>query len=576
MRTWSHTRLATYQRCPLAFQFAYIAEEQEQLSPALTRGRLVHEFAERYALECHKRGRSRMYRWGREALASYPSEVRDLCEAWMERTEFNWDLTLADGDSVERSFAVELPDDLGLFQGRCDLVQYNEFAGQIVVTDYKSGYGPVERPERCPVQLACYAWAMREEIGAESVMAVYDYFGNEVRHEWELYAPEPAWAISVIHRIQADLAVEDRADGHAFEPAPSAQACAWCGYRHLCPVICADEAAYPADEDEAADLWDGWCADHARVSRQKSGIRAYIDEHHVLRLTSHPDMPGYYPPDPCEPTPRDVTGDPRVVIDTLVDVLGMEAAARVIDGGRLAEAFDQLHDEGFGDATVVVDGEEAGATEVILEETGEREQALRWHDTAPAWWRREQIRSYAEHQEGGIQFEPEPTSDPQAEERKRLFERARKVAGVRVERLEEHDPLTAHQFDQALALFGLPEDDAALLKKAVLPGPEVGMAEYTRAWESITDVAREGELAGTLYAALCADAGLATSGASEERSEGQAAAGEAGGDPFMALYDEQRDEFVCTDCGRGWPEQREAYQCCAQCEEPDDERLIGG
>lgn len=552
---WSHTRLSTYVRCPLQFYLACVVGLKQQPSAALLRGQMVHTFAEDYARECHRRGRGTMYRWAREELASYPEDVREIGTLFIESTEFNWDLIVADGQSVERPFAVELPDGLGLFQGRCDLVQYNELSGQVVVTDYKSGRGPFERPDQCPAQLECYSWAMCEELGATEVMAVYRYLANGITHEWDLHAPEPAWACSVVRRVQAD----DR-----FEPLPAARSCGWCGFAHLCPVRCDDPIRYPGQDDEAAALWREWRVTHARASQLKDAARGYVDGHFLERLASVADLPGYYPPDPADPTPRDVTGDPLTVVRAVIDGLGLEAAQGLFDGRRLASALEGLRREGFGDE---------GAIGVLEAETEEREQALRWHDEAPMWWRRAQIERAARAQEPATD-EEEDAPDPNADDRHRLlFERSRRLANVTPARVAKHDPLTGHQLQQALEALGLAAEDATALRAALVTAPTPGMGDYQQAWAQVGELVGSGRLAGVLYDALCAREGLARPDGQEEAAEAAGGAQEPQDNPFERLRTED-GMYACPVCGRKWDKQGPAYQCCGDDDEPEQEALL--
>gem|GEM_PF-5470986 len=551
---WSHTRLSAYVRCPLSFFLGYVLRLDEQPSPALARGAMLHTFAEDYARECYRRRRGTMYRWGREELASYPPEVREVGNLFIESTEFNWDLIVADGRSVERPFAVELPDGLGTFRGRCDLVQYNEFADEAIVTDYKSGRGPFTRPEECPAQLECYAWAMKQELGAKRIMAVYRYIANAVTHEWELSDPEPAWACSVVRRIGNDT---------RFEPVARARSCGWCGFRHLCPVLSDDPVCYPAEEEAAADLWREWRVTHARAASLKVAARDFIDARFLERLTTVPDLPGYYPPDPDEPAPRDVIGDPVAVVAAVVEGLGVEAAQRLFDGRRLAGAFVALGGEGFGDNP---------AFEALAGETEEREQASTWHDEAPLWWRREQIAAVARTREEAEEnpFEEAPVADPDAEARKRLFDRARKLGTVTAARVGKHDPLTGHQLQQALMGIGLPAEDAAVLRAALVTAETPGMADYQQAWGRVGELARTGHLATALYEALCDAEGLSRPDGREEAAEAPVAAQGPEDDPFERLRTED-GLYACPVCGRTWDEQAAAYQCCAGGDEPEQE-----
>jgi len=267
---WSYTRLATYARCPAAYKFRYIDEEPGKPTEALLRGQAVHEFAESYARHCLERRVETDLTAAEELMASYPDEVRALCRDFADTTTFDWGLIVADGQSVEREFAVELPNGAGVLVGRVDLVQWNEYDGSLIVTDYKSGWAP-PKPDECPPQLQCYAWAMREVFPAAShVVAIVRYLGNNTLHDWHLLDPRPDWALSLITRIESDT---------RFLPTPSPQACAWCDYTHLCPLVQADPPTTITDEQQAGECLAQIVATEARLTELRNALKAWTQEH---------------------------------------------------------------------------------------------------------------------------------------------------------------------------------------------------------------------------------------------------------------------------------------------------------
>ncbi len=552
------TTLSRYCRCPRAYRLERDGH-QEQETPALSMGRQVHEFAEMYAAHCIATGGGSDYDWGRQQVVSYPLPVQERCLDFIMQMRFDANLVVADHRGVERPFERELPEGLGRLAGRVDLVEYNPAEKMLFVTDYKSNW-PYGAPGVLPAQLECYGWAMlQERFGeVEQVTLVRHFVGNGVRQEWMVYADElrPSWAMSVIRRIRQDS---------RFEPTPSGRSCGWCGFRHLCPVLSDDPVCYPAEEEAAADLWREWRVTHARAASLKVAARDFIDAHFLERLNTVPDLPGYYPPDPDEPAPRDVIGDPVAIVQAVVEGLGVEAAQRLFDGRRLAGAFVALGGEGFGDNP---------ALEVLAEETEEREQASTWHDEAPLWWRREQIAAVARTREEAEEnpFEEAPVPDPDAEARKRLFDRARKLGTVTAARVGKHDPLTGHQLQQALMGIGLPAEDAAVLRAALVTAETPGMADYQQAWGRVGELARTGHLATALYEALCDAEGLSRPDGREEAAEAPVAAQGPEDDPFERLRTED-GLYACPVCGQTWDEQAAAYQCCAGGDEPEQEAL---
>ncbi|HET6496537.1 MAG TPA: PD-(D/E)XK nuclease family protein, partial [Thermoleophilia bacterium] len=272
---WSFTRLSHYQRCPLSWRFHYIDGEIGQPSAAMIRGSQTHEFAELYARHCHATSRASDYEAGRVLLAGYEdADVRTLCAAFIEDTQFDWSLTVADGDSVERAFEVPLPGGIGVLRGRVDLVLWNAYENALVVTDYKSGHSPWDRPDECPQQLVCYAWAMRQLFpAAESAQCIYRYLGDRRSYDWTLYDPRPDWAVAIARRIAAD----DR-----FEATPSPRACAWCDYTHLCPVAQGTPLTTLTCPEEAAEALRQVTAREADLRALRAALNAWVAEYEPI------------------------------------------------------------------------------------------------------------------------------------------------------------------------------------------------------------------------------------------------------------------------------------------------------
>jgi hypothetical protein len=364
---WSYTRLQTYARCPLAYRLHYIDGETGRPSEATIRGSQVHEFAEAYALHCHHAGRETDYDWGREQAAGYEDEAtRELCLKYVETTRFNWSLLVADGGSVEREFAVPLPHDLGELRGRVDRVQWNDLTSSLIVEDLKSGWGG-DRPDECPPQLRCYAWAMKQVFpAARSVLAVMRYLGSGEAHEWTLYEPTPDWACAVVRRIAAD---------ERFEPTPSAEACAFCDHKRLCPLVTSEPLLHPTTEAEAQASWGQYLATYARAADLKDAVRGFIGKGCCLALDDGAPGPGYYPTQGngrMEPS-----GDPVEIVRLVLAGLGEKTARGLLDTEKLGRAVEDLAGEGFGDAP------EAEALRALVK--AKAAGGLRWSDAPPKW-----------------------------------------------------------------------------------------------------------------------------------------------------------------------------------------------
>lgn len=275
---WSHSRLQTYARCPRSYRLRYVEGVDTKPTTVLTRGILVHEFAEAYGRHCVTAGLERDWGWAREQAASYPDDVRELCIAFSEQMAFNADLVVADAEGVERWFEVELPDGLGVFRGRVDLVEYNPQDRALLVTDYKSGWGPRERADQPPPQLLCYAWALtRADFpNVREVTVANHYVRSGQRHSWLLWSDDlrPHWAVSLVRRVLAD---------DEFRPTPSPQACALCDVAHACPLVQADPLVTFTDDAGAQACLEQLVALRARTNELTEALKAWTAEHGEVR-----------------------------------------------------------------------------------------------------------------------------------------------------------------------------------------------------------------------------------------------------------------------------------------------------
>jgi hypothetical protein len=273
VKQWSYSRLQTYAQCPMQFRLKYVEGQKGTTSPAALRGSQVHEFCELYARHCHAAGVETDWSAGRELLASYPDEVRTIGETFIETTQFDWNLTVADGESVEREFEVALPGDLGTLRGRCDLVLWNEYDGALIVTDYKSGWSPRVKPDFCPPQLELYAWAMQQTFDeVNTVVGIYRYLGNNRSYEWTLWEPTPNWATSLVRRIEAD---DD------YRATPGA-ACEWCDFTHCCPLVLADPLTAITSEAQAQEALRQQLATDARNKALRDALNKWSKTHDAV------------------------------------------------------------------------------------------------------------------------------------------------------------------------------------------------------------------------------------------------------------------------------------------------------
>lgn len=169
---WSHTRLQSYLRCPLAYRLHYVDGEPWVATEAMIRGKYLHEAIERYARHCYRGGQRPIqtdFAAGRAIADGYPG-LEETLRRWVENWAWEWSAILpGDQSPVEQMYQAALPNGQA-FCGRVDLLQ--RFGGTLEadpfavsdeewwVTDWKSGYG-LHSENDPPLQLLGYAWLVQ-------------------------------------------------------------------------------------------------------------------------------------------------------------------------------------------------------------------------------------------------------------------------------------------------------------------------------------------------------------------------------------------------------------------------------
>ena len=257
----SPSKVSSFTECALAFRFSAIDRLPEPPSLAATRGTLVHAALERLflldgpartlpaALECleaaHESLREHPELTGLEldeaAEATFLAEARALVERYF-RLE---DPTTITPIGIELKLEIEL--DGVRLRGIIDRLELDA-AGELVVTDYKTGKAPGERQEQQRLAGVAFYSLLCERL-----------FGRRPARVQLLYLADPLAIIAtptdrstrgVERRLGAIWAAVERAcEREDFRPNPS-RLCDWCAFKAYCPSFGGDVALADAHRQQ--------------------------------------------------------------------------------------------------------------------------------------------------------------------------------------------------------------------------------------------------------------------------------------------------------------------------------------
>jgi putative RecB family exonuclease len=296
---WSYSRIQVYAGCPRRYKLRYLDNLQPCREAAWYRtGRIFHELAEEYGRHCQAqrvvsdlavaRALARRW-WGLE------DDAARLFGDWAEWWQWNWDLTVADGDSVERWIERPLPDG-STFRGRVDLVLQDD--GTLWIVDWKTDWSPFElevRQDDPPVQLAVYAW-LAGQVWTDCRAGVLQivHVRSRSTSQWEVELPlrwPGDWVAEWVSRIRRDT---------VFEPCPGPR-CSTCEYLLQCAAASPWAEALGAGGEEltAQSVGQAWLRLEAAEAAARE-IRAAIGE--WLKAAGPVDLGdgrtlGWWPPD---------------------------------------------------------------------------------------------------------------------------------------------------------------------------------------------------------------------------------------------------------------------------------------
>jgi DNA helicase-2/ATP-dependent DNA helicase PcrA len=229
----SASDIETYRLCPLKYKFARVFRIPEEPTINQRFGIAVHQVLERF----HTQGGGSLedlmhlfeVAWRRNGFGHSADELQFREKAVSALTQY-WQLDRErEGEPVwfERGFAFKLGDHH--VRGRVDRVDRLP-DGSWELIDYKTGRAKTETQLREDIQLCLYQMGAREAWGLPgSAQSYYYVLENEkvpVEHTDE-----------ELERVRATVtAIADGILAQEFDPTPSAEICALCDYRIICPA----------------------------------------------------------------------------------------------------------------------------------------------------------------------------------------------------------------------------------------------------------------------------------------------------------------------------------------------------
>lgn len=247
-RTMSPSKVATFTQCALRFRYSAIDKLPELPSEAATKGTLVHAALERlFALEPDQRTPETATECLADAVAwiRHEDDFTGLGLGTDAETAFFTDaaalvdnyFTMEDPTAIRPigiELMVEVPRNGYALRGIIDRLEVDE-AGELVVSDYKTGRAPPERfAQRRMDGVKLYATMCAELLGRRPAKVRLLYLRDATIVE---ATPTQSELSSMDRRVDAIWhAVERSCATDDFRPKPS-RLCDWCSFKAHCPAF---------------------------------------------------------------------------------------------------------------------------------------------------------------------------------------------------------------------------------------------------------------------------------------------------------------------------------------------------
>lgn len=292
MTLYSHTRLSTYETCPLQYRFKYVekvkVDEEDsieaflgqkvhesfeqlyrdvQMGKVMTLDELLQDFSDRWKRDWHDGIRIVKPRYTADHYRSVGE--RSLADYHRRHHPFDKDRTIG----IEQRVVADL-DGKGNYkiQGFIDRFS-REAEGRYAIHDYKTGRIQEQAHLDEDRQLALYQIAVQQDRpDAKWVRLVWHY----VAHDQTLSSARTPEQLEVLKKDTIRL-IDRIEEEKKWEPKES-PLCGWCSYQHLCPIMShvAKVQALPAEKflkDDGVALVNKL----AKAAEKAKAIRAEAD-----------------------------------------------------------------------------------------------------------------------------------------------------------------------------------------------------------------------------------------------------------------------------------------------------------
>ncbi len=271
MKLYSHSKLSSFEQCPLKYKYKYIDKIPPEIEKSIEShlGSIVHETLEwlynqvkqkkiptidqtitYYSNKWEESYKTEMLIVKKEFTSKdyFNKGVEFLLNYYMRHQPFD-DNTL----EVEKKITIELGE--YLIQGFIDRLVYNLKTGEYEIHDYKTAnYLPSQEKMNKDKQLALYSIAIKELFGEDKeVCLVWHYLA----HNKKIHSKRTNEQLSQLKKEIIEL-IKKIESAKEF-PSNKTILCDWCEYKNICPEFNKQKRMiykeYSMEQTEL-DIWD--------------------------------------------------------------------------------------------------------------------------------------------------------------------------------------------------------------------------------------------------------------------------------------------------------------------------------
>ena len=273
MTMYSHSKLSTFEQCPLKFKYRYLDKiilDTQSIEAFL--GKIVHDTLEwLYFIKSEENQIPSIDKiiehYANKWESSYNDNIVIIKKEFTTKDYFNKGVKFIldyytkhhpfdeKTIGIEKRIVIELSKSEGhKIQGFIDRLVHNSEKDEYEIHDYKtSNFLPQKEKFDTDRQLALYSIGVKELFGKDkNVILVWHYLAHNIKicsqrtnEQLEQLKKE---ILELIHKIESTT---------EFPPNKSSL-CDWCEYNSMCPLFKKEEASDTKQnsEDKTLDIWD--------------------------------------------------------------------------------------------------------------------------------------------------------------------------------------------------------------------------------------------------------------------------------------------------------------------------------